>query len=262
MPPTIENWRPYTRDKKGEPPVTKIKPLELSRTAIEEYIKCPRCFYLHRVLKLAPPRTIPLTLAVATDALLKLEFDKVRETDASHPLWDSYGLHMTAFKHPDLDRWRNIKKGGIRVVHNETGYEIYGAIDDVWKDKNTGKLVIVDYKSTSKKEEPSLEGGFGPSYKRQIEIYQWIFKTAGFDVDTTGYFLYVNGRKTDNFYQDGGGLIGRMLFNTVLIPHEGNTDWVSNVIGEAVQCATSKRVPEESVGCDNCKYFSERSSLF
>lgn len=32
-------------------------------------------------------------------------------------------------------------------------------------------LVRVDHKSTSKKEEPSLEGGFGPSYKRQIEAH-------------------------------------------------------------------------------------------
>lgn len=247
--------------KNGERPVAKTRPLELSRTAIEEYIKCPRCFYLHRVLKLAPPRTIPLTLAVATDALLKIEFDKVRETGASHSLWDRYGLDMTAFNHSDLDQWRNIRKGGIRAVHTETGYEIYGAVDDVWRNKNTGRLVIVDYKSTSKKEEPSLEGGFGPSYKRQIEIYQWIFKTAGFEVDPTALFLYVNGRKTDQFYQNGSELIGRMLFDTVLLPHEGNTDWVSHVIEQAVQCATSDRMPEESRDCDNCKYFSERSAF-
>ncbi|MEK9848471.1 MAG: hypothetical protein VW445_11720 [Rhodospirillaceae bacterium] len=37
---------------------------------------------------------VPLTLAVATDALLKNEFDAVRVTGAGHPLWEREGLPL------------------------------------------------------------------------------------------------------------------------------------------------------------------------
>ena len=97
----------------GEPPV-------LSRTALEEFLKCPRCFYLHRRKGLKALSRIPLTLAVATDALLKNEFDLIRGTDASHPVWDANQLHVRAFAHPDLETWRSNFKG-LRVTHAPTG---------------------------------------------------------------------------------------------------------------------------------------------
>jgi hypothetical protein len=117
----------------------------LSRTALEDFIKCPRCFYLHRKLKLSQMRRVPLTLAVATDALLKNEFDAVRASGASHPLWQREGLDVRAFEHPDMEIWRSNFKGQ-RVCHAETGATITGAVDDIWQHRQTGELFIVDYK--------------------------------------------------------------------------------------------------------------------
>lgn len=51
----------------------------LSRSALEQFIRCPRCFYQQRRLSLNQPSMVPLTLAVATDALLKNEFDAIRD---------------------------------------------------------------------------------------------------------------------------------------------------------------------------------------
>ena len=47
-------------------------PFILSRTAIDEFLKWQKCFYFKRRLGLKPPRLIPLTLAIATDAILKI----------------------------------------------------------------------------------------------------------------------------------------------------------------------------------------------
>ena len=56
---------------------------------------------------------------------------------------------------------------GIRVHHKNSNLEIFGAVDDVWQNKETGQLHIVDYKSTAKKGDPSIdEGGFGEAYKK------------------------------------------------------------------------------------------------
>ena len=236
-----------------------VEPMELklSRTALESFIKCPCCFYLQRRLRMKAHPMIPLTLAVATDALLKNEFDAYRANGAMHPLWVRHGLNVRCYVHENLATWRSNFKG-IRVVHAATGAEIFGAVDDIWQDRASGQLHIVDYKSTSKKETPTLQGGFGDGYKRQMEIYQWLFRTAGFDVSNTGYFLYVNGRKDGGFFDQD--LNGVMRFDPVLIPYQGNTDWVPQAITDAVACLKGDEIPSPTEDCDSCRYFLDRSA--
>ena len=74
-------------------------PFPLSRTGLEQFLRCPRCFYQQRRLGLTQPRMVPLTLAVATDALLKNEFDKIRGSNNSHPIWEKFSLNTS---HPAL----------------------------------------------------------------------------------------------------------------------------------------------------------------
>lgn len=228
----------------------------LSRTAIEQFVRCPRCFYLQRKMGLRPPAMVPLTLAVATDALLKNEFDSVRRSKAGHPLWIREKLNVRAFDHPEIDIWRNNFKG-LRVPFPETNYEIFGAVDDIWINQETRELHIVDYKSTSKAGEPSLDGVFGDGYKRQMEIYQWLFRRAGFKVSSGGYFLYVNASKTNIFYD--ANLKGSMHFDTKIIAYHGEDSWVPKVIKDAILCLEEMNLPRHSAECDNCRYFIARN---
>lgn len=231
--------------------------MKLSRTAIEQHLRCPKCFYVERRLGVKPLKMVPLTLAVATDALLKNEFDAIRETGASHPLWEREGLKMRAFDHEQMDAWRNNFKG-VRVAL-EDGTEVYGAVDDIWQCLDTGLLHVVDYKSTSKKGTPDIEGGFGSSYKRQAEIYQWLLRRLGFPVSPVAFFLYVNGSKQGGFYADG--LQGQMAFDTTLIPYEGDDGWVEQAITEALACLSGDSVPDSAADCDTCRYVSEREKI-
>jgi PD-(D/E)XK nuclease superfamily len=231
--------------------------LKISRTGIEQHIRCPKCFYMQRKLGLKPPSMVPLTLAVATDALLKNEFDVVRATGSSHPIWKREGLKLRAYQHTDIDIWRSNFKG-MRVTHS-SGAEIYGAVDDIWENIDTGDLHIVDYKSTSKKEEPTIDSGFGNSYKRQMEIYQWIFQKAGFKINSVGYFLYVNGSKKGNFYENGTD--GVMHFETTLISYTGNSSWVDDAVSAAINCLHGDSIPSSGVECDNCRYYSDRKNI-
>lgn len=229
----------------------------ISRSAIEQHIRCPRCFYMQRRLGLKPPAMVPLTLAVATDALLKNEFDAIRESGRAHAIWQRENLPVRAYPHADMDLWRNNFKG-MRVTHS-TGATIYGAVDDIWQNLETGELHIVDYKSTSKQGEPSLDSGFGDGYKRQMEIYQWLFRQAGFPVSKTGYFLYVNGSKEGGFYDaDGAGV---MRFSTSLIAYEGDDSWVDNAVSTAVACLQSDEIPHKGQDCDSCRYYDQRAQI-
>lgn len=200
---------------------------------------------------------VPLTLAVATDALLKNEFDAIRESGGVHAIWQRKNLPLRAYQHAEIDLWRNNFKG-MKITHS-TGVTVYGAVDDIWQNLETGELHIVDYKSTSKQGEPSLDGGFGGGYKRQMEIYQWLFRQAGFPVSSTGYFLYVNGSKVGGFYDSDGA--GVMRFATTLIAYDGDDSWVDDAVNAAVACLQSDALPDKGKDCDSCRYYDQRAQI-
>ena len=238
-------------------------PFILSRTAIDEFLDCPKCFYLKRRLGLAFPKSFPLTLAIATDAILKNEFDEIRRNrHQKHHVWKENKLNVCTFSHQDLGNWRNNFRG-IRYLHVPTNQLVFGAVDDIWQNLETNKIHIVDYKSTSKKADPDIESGWGFGYKRQMEIYQWLFHQNGFDVSEVGYFLYINGRKDTGFYEtdQNGETVGRMLFKTNLIPYSGNFDWVDGILCQCKATLEGSTLPKASDHCDRCRYFSQRGQI-
>ena len=81
-----------------------------------------------------------------------------------------------------------------------------------------------------------------------MEIYQWLFNQAGFDTSSLGYFLYVNGQKSNLFYSDG--VNGNMAFETTLIEYDGNFDWVDSAICGAKDCLHSEALPDGADDCD------------
>lgn len=200
---------------------------------------------------------VPLTLAVATDALLKQEFDAVRAVGSDHALWRREGLDVRAFQHTELEKWRS-NRHGVRVRHERTGVEVYGAVDDVWQCNSTGRLHVVDYKSTSKQGQPSLDSGWGEQYKRQIEIYQWLLRQNGFEVHPIAFFLYVNASKIGTFFDEQ--LMGTMRFEATLLAHDGNDAWVDGVVNRAVACLASEEMPVSGEGCDACRYVADRAA--
>jgi len=55
-------------------------PFPLSRSKVDLFISCPRCFYLDRRLGIARPPGFPFNLNSAVDTLLKNEFDEYRRS--------------------------------------------------------------------------------------------------------------------------------------------------------------------------------------
>jgi len=189
----------------------------------------------------------------------KNEFDSVRKSAATHPLWVRENLNVRAFDHPDIDLWRNNFKG-IRIRWKSSDIEIFGAVDDLWLNNDTNELHVVDYKSTSKQGTPTIEGGFGDGYKRQMEIYQWLLRSSGYNVSPIGYFLYVNGSKQGGFYDDK--LVGNMRFETNIIAYQGDATWVEQTIENAISCLSGEELPTSGIDCDSCRYFEERSLIY
>ncbi len=221
------------------------EPFKLSRSKIENFMHCPRCFYIDRRLGIGQPPGFPFNLNSAVDTLLKKEFDVHRAKQKSHPLMKAYGLDAVPFQHEMIDEWRENFKG-VQYFHKPTNFIITGAVDDLWKDKN-GKIIVVDYKSTSKTSQVNLDADWQDGYKRQMEIYQWLLRKNGLKVSNTGYFVYCNG-KTDRESFDG-----KLEFDIDLLPYKGNDSWVEKTLIEIKKCLDGK-MPKASSECDYCNY--------
>jgi len=219
----------------------------LSRGRIDDFIACPRCFYLDRKLGVAQPPGFPFSLNSAVDKLLKKEFDIHRKNGTAHPLMKHYGVDAIPFDHEKLEEWQDSMRRGITFQIDHTNVVITGGIDDLWINPKK-ELIIVDYKATSKDAEVTLDAEWQIGYKRQMEIYQWLFRKNGFTVSPTGYFVYCNGN-TDKEAFDG-----KLEFDIKIIPYEGDDSWVEGVVFNAIECLKSDKLPDSGGDCDFCKY--------
>ena len=223
------------------------EPFPLSRTKIDLCMKCQRCFYLDQRLGVGQPSGYPLSLNVAVDALLKKEFDIHRMKQSRHPLMETYGVDAVPFEHEKMDEWRDSRTRGITFFHEPTNLIVRGGVDDVWINPK-GELHIAEYKATAKNGEVGIDADWQISYKRQIEMYQWLFRKNGFKVSNTGYFVYVNG-KTDVEAFDG-----KLEFDVKIIPYEGSDSWIEDSLLEARRVLESEKLPPASPDCDFCRY--------
>jgi len=224
-------------------------PFVLSRSKIDLFLECPRCFYLDRRLGIARPPGYPFSLNAAVDALLKKEFDINRAEGTSHSLMKEYGIEAVPFQHKDLNKWRNNRQG-VQYLHKPTNLLIQGAIDDVWINSK-GELHVVEYKATSQNNQVSIDADWQISYKRQMEVYQWLLRKNNFSVSNIGYFVYCNG-DTDRKAFDK-----KIEFDITVIPYEGDDDWVEKTIFSAHKCLMSNDIPERGEDCDFCRYREE-----
>jgi len=231
---------------------------KVSRSKIELFLQCPRCFWLEACLGIARPKGPSFRINLAIDELFKKEFDGYRKLQKPHPLMVEYGLDAVPMKHDKLSEWRQNYKG-VATLHQPTNLFVYGAIDDIWID-NFGKVIVADYKATAKDSEVNIDSQWQNSYKRQIEIYQWLLRRNGLDVSNTGYFVYTNVVTSNTKFNN------KLDFKTKLIPYEGSDDWVENVLKKMKQCLDSDKIPEvgqAAMGgeCDYCGYAKQRTSL-
>lgn len=222
------------------------KPFNLSRTKVELFVNCPRCFYFDRRLGVAPPPGPPFNLNSAVDALLKREFDAYRRKGKPHPLMEQAGIDAIPCDHADLDEWRSNFKG-VRHHHAATNFVLSGALDDLWVNPD-GQLIVADYKATSKSGRVGIDSAWQVSYKRQMEFYQWLLRRNGFEVSDTAYFIYCNGiRDREAFNQ-------RLEFDIAVIPYTGADAWVEPALQAAHACLQGAVPPDPAPDCDQCRY--------
>jgi CRISPR/Cas system-associated exonuclease Cas4 (RecB family) len=233
------------------------EPYKLSRSRIELFKQCPRCFWLDERLKIKRPSGPPFQINKAIDELLKKEFDFHRSKKSQHPIMIENKVKAVPYEHKDLNKWRE-NFVGVGALHEHTNLYIFGAVDDIWVNKND-ELIVVDYKATAKQSEVSLDADWQISYKRQIEIYQWLLRANGFKVSNISYFVYTNAR------MDLDGFNNKVEFKTKLIKYVGDDSWLEQTLKDIKKCLEGD-MPKVGIAimggeCDFCAYAKKRSEL-
>ena len=163
------------------------------------------------------------------------------------------GIDAVPAEHPNLNVWRQNFKG-VQHHHEKTNLIIFGAIDDLWRG-NDGRYIVADYKATAKNGEVNLDADWQIAYKRQMEIYQWLLRLNGLDVDPTAWFVYCNG----NLNADG--FAERVDFTVKMLPYEGDDSWVEGAIVEAWETLCRDEIPAAESDCDLCAYRKDATTV-
>jgi len=240
------------------------EPYELSRSKVEKFVRCPACFWLERARGVKFPSMPGFNLNTNTDILLKRDFGVYREKQRPHPFMIQNGLeHLVPFQHEDMERWASAMHFGaekhFNALHKETNILFGGGLDDVWHNRETGELHIVDYKSTAQgvngpKNQPKpidLEGPWKAGYKRQMDMYQWVMRGMGYQVSDIGYFVYVDGQHWGiNGMLDENPFTATMKFSATLLTYQGNDAWVEDALWGIKKLLQQNTCPPHSEGCE------------
>jgi len=221
---------------------------KLSRSKIDLYMECPRCFYADNKLGTKRPGFPSFNLNIAVDELFKKEFDVHRKNKTKHPIMEKYDVDAIPFAHKDLEKWRD-NFTGITHIDTKTGLVVSGAVDDIWVTPQE-ELIIIDYKATSKNEriEKLGDSPWEVQYTRQLGVYRWLLEQNGFTVAPTGYLVYANADKAVAAFDD------RLIFETTLVPVETDVSWIENTLIDIKNCLLSEDLPPIGEACEYCPY--------
>lgn len=223
---------------------------KISRSKIDLYLECPRCFFLDVTGEAKRPSGPGFSLNTAVDELLKKEFDLLREEKRAHSLMEKYNINAIPFSHPNLNEYRH-NFTGVRFTH-PSGVEFFGAVDDLWIDNDTQEIYVVDYKATSTQGDVTLDGEYKEGYKRQIEVYQYLLTQNNFKVSNTGYFVYANAKKDLEKFDNV------LVFDVKILPYDGNNEWVEKTIERIVWLLTQAPIiPLPNPNCKYCSYIKK-----
>jgi CRISPR/Cas system-associated exonuclease Cas4 (RecB family) len=230
------------------------KPFKLSRSKVDNFVSCRRCFYIDRRLGVGQPPGFPFNINSAVDELLKKEFDQYRAKGKPHPYMKSVDRNLIPYQHEMLDEWRENFKG-VQYLHEETNFLLTGAVDDLWFDLDSEEVVVVDYKATSKNSDVTIDADWQQGYRRQMDFYQWLLRKNNLKVSDIGYFVYCNGDKQQPVFDN------KVHFDVSVLEYKGDDSWIEGTLIDIKKLLDQNSVPDYTEICDYCNYIKDTESV-
>lgn len=233
------------------------KPFQVSRTRVQKFLDCPRCFYIQNRLGVKDIDSYPFRLNSAVDTLLKNTFDLARAKQVPHEYFKKNGFDLVPFQHEKMDEWRENFKG-IQYHHAETNLLLQGAVDDIVIDLKTKELSPIEFKASQTSDEKSqavkyLGSPHHKNWKNQLEVYGYLLEKNGFTVSKMSYIVFCNGQIKAEEWKE------KLPFDVQVVPYELDYAWVEPTLKKMKENLLLDKAPslESSDECDVCRFFSE-----
>ena len=159
-------------------------------------------------------------------------------------------LALQIFSYPQkLKDYRNNRRG-VEAKSKKTEFTLFGALDDLWLNKDTDEIVVLDYKATSNKNDPDYVNSsqeYHKSYKRQLDFYAYLLKLNNYKIFKTGYWLICNA--TD---ENQKTFEGKLSFKITLLSYDLKTDYIEDILVELERCLKLEKPPSSGKYCSNC----------
>tara|TARA_X000000950_G_scaffold269024_1_gene347192 strand:- start:158 stop:427 length:270 start_codon:yes stop_codon:yes gene_type:complete len=81
-----------------------------------------------------------------------------------------------------------------------------------------------------------------------MEFYQYLLRNNGFKVSDTGYFVYCNGIRQKERFDE------KLDFEIYLLDYMGNDGWIEKTLSSLIQTIKSERIPSYTKSCEYCEY--------
>jgi len=225
----------------------KNKEFRVSRADLALYKECPRCYYNKIFSGIDRPKGLPFVINNAIDYALKDEFDYFRNAKEAHPEFYNWGLKKLVPYNGE--EFKGYRSKGIEYRDVNTNLVLFGKLDDIWEDTETGNLFIADYKATSKKNLEDVH----PAFKMQMDIYVFIAQQIDDRFQSLTYFFYKN-------FKRGYSMVDSE-FETSILNYETNTSWVRDSLIDLKYMLHDGFAPEPSIDCQYCNYAKQLSSI-
>ena len=223
------------------------RPFKLSRTKIDLFFECKRCFFLDQKLGIKKPHGTPLVLSNRIVEDFKKELNICRVEKSIHSRIKELNKNLIPLSHSKLEDWRSSFKG-TAFLHDSTNLLINGIIDDIWWDRSTNKNHSVIIKSNSKKDQMSYEN-IWPGYWRQLSLYSYLLTKNSLPMSLTGMLVFIN--TPTNISQ----IESKQNFSVNIFERILDFEWIEPTIQEISQTLNNDKPPENSKKCKYCNYY-------
>ena len=223
------------------------RPFKLSRTKIDLFFECRRCFFLDQKFGVKRPHGTPLVLSNRIVEDFKKELNVCRVEKIIHSKVKELNKNLIPTSHSKLEEWKSSFKGAS-FLDDSTNLLIYGIIDDIWWDRLTNKNHSVVIKSNSKKNPMSYEN-IWPGYWRQLSLYSYLLSKNHLTMSSTGILVFIN-TPTSMGQTKINSNFNLNIFEKIL-----DFDWIEPTIKEIYKTLNNEKSPESSKKCKYCNYY-------
>lgn len=254
--------------------------IRLSKSQLDKFVDCPRCFWLGQRHKLKQPDMISSKVWKGVERVTIAHYDAHRQAKTQP---ENLHARVPAGAIPlqrDAEGMKALRYWGKGLPFKVDNILVTTALDDMleWADGDTRRFAVIDYKSKSKLTDEEQTSSM---YQNQADVFDLAANVNGYPTDGIVYFDYWSPVSVEGAEPPAGpGDVGYTMqkWASQVIALKADHERIKKLVLAAAACIEGKmpeprlsrsvvsrgvnKGAEKVEGCPVCVYQLEREELF